>query len=696
MGKFCKMANILIIEDDPFEAEHVRLHMQQAGHRIIAVAITGKEALSIAAREHIDLILADIVLPGELDGIDTVLKIREKYDIPAIFLTAHASDELLLRAEQARPFAYLLKPYRQSEMEFMINMSLARVQVEKELVAQKQATEVELRQAHAIIQHTNEGIIVTDANKIIVSVNPAFTRITGYEATEAKGQKASFLKSGKHNQAFYAEMWSTIQRHGHWQGELWNRRKNGELFPEWLTINPIYDPDGSLRQYVGIFSDITCIKQSEAELEHLAHHDTLTNLPNRLLCMTRLRYSLRTASRNKLICAVLYIDLDRFKLINDSFGHEVGDGVLQAVARRFKSQVREVDMVARLGGDEFVVLIEGIEDPLDISLVAEKINQSLDAPVIVNRREFSLTCSIGIAIYPKDGNTVEDLLRDADSAMYQAKKSALNNAVFYSEEMTLDAYERIKLFHELKQALVNQEFELYYQPQVDMRSGALQGAEALLRWNHPQRGLVEPEHFIKEAENSGLIISVGEWALREACSMMKTWLDQGINFARISVNIAGPQLQNGPLQEMVIQILNQTGLAPEHLELELTETYAMELIEAHVDTLRALHAMGITIAIDDFGTGASSLSRLKKLHISKLKIDRSFVTDIPMDKDDEAIASTIISMGNTLGLSVIAEGVETEAQKQFLLNEHCILGQGYLYSKPLNKKDFETFALSSL
>lgn len=696
MRDFAKIANILIIEDDPYEAEHLKLHMQQAGHRIVDVATSGEDALIKAEQADINLILSDIVLSGELDGIETVLKIRKKYDIPAIFLTAHVSDELLLRAEQARPFAYLLKPYRQSEMEFMINMSLTRVQVEKELIAQNHIAEIELRQAHAIIQHTNEGIMVTDTNNLILSVNPAFTRITGYDATEAIGQKTSLLESGKHDRAFYAKIWSSVQRHGHWQGEIWTRRKNGEIFPEWLTINPIYNPDCSLQQFVSIFSDITSIKQSKEELEHLAHHDPLTDLPNRLLFMTRLRFSIRTASRHNLFCAVLYLDLDRFKLVNDSYGHGMGDSVLQTVAHRFKSQIREVDMLARLGGDEFVILLEGIDDPLDISLVAQKIIQSLDTPVIVSGHEFSLSCSIGIAIYPKDGNTVEDLLRDADSAMYQAKKSALNNTVFYSEEMTQDACQRIKLFHELKQALVKHEFELYYQPQVDMHTGTLQGAEALIRWNHPQRGLVGPIDFIKEAEDCGLIIPIGQWVLQEACVMMKTWLEKGIDFGRISVNVAGPQIQNDQLQEVVRQALNQSALKPEHLELELTETYAMELIESYIETLHTLNLMGITIAIDDFGTGASSLSRLKKLHINKLKIDRTFVIDISKDKDDEAIVSTIISMGNSLGLNVIAEGVESEAQKHFLLNEQCLLGQGYLFSKPLNKKDFEVFALSSL
>ncbi len=689
-----KSANILIIEDEPFEAEHLKLHLQQAGHRIAGVVSTGKDAIERAALGGIDIMIVDIVLPGEIDGIQAAMQIREEHDIPAIFLTAYVNDELLYRAEQARPFAYLLKPYRQREMEFMISMSLARMQVERELKEQRQIAEADLHLAHSVMCHTNEGIMVTDAQKNIVSVNPAFTRITGYEADEALGQKPSFLSSGNHDPVYYSDMWESINEKGYWQGEIWNRRKNREVYPEWLTINPVYDQGGSLTHYVAIFSDITSVKQSEAEMEHLAHHDPLTDLPNRLLLMTRLRYSLRTASRNKHICAVLYVDLDRFKLINDSLGHEVGDGVLQHIARRFKGQVREVDMVARLGGDEFVVLLEGIEDPLDASLVAEKIIQCLEDPVVVQDHSFNISCSIGIATYPKDGNTVEALLRGADSAMYQAKRKGASNIVFYTREMTHEAYYRIQLYSDLRKALQNGEFELYYQPQFNMQTGVLSGAEALIRWNHPEKGVMLPGLFIQEAEDSGLILPIGDWVLMEACKTMKSWLDQGIDFGRVSVNVAGPQLQRGELETMVKKALDSSGLPANRLELELTETYAMELIQIHMDTLQTLTEMGVSIAIDDFGTGTSSLSRLKELHINRLKIDRSFVIDIPQDKSDEAIARAIIGMANSLGLSVIAEGVETRDQEQFLINETCMVGQGYLFSKPLKKADFDALVTS--
>jgi len=396
------------------------------------------------------------------------------------------------------------------------------------------------------------------------------------------------------------------------------------------------------------------------------------------------------------MCAVLYIDLDRFKLINDSLGHEVGDVVLQTVARRFESQVREADMVARLGGDEFVALLEGIADPIDASLIAQKIIQSLEQPVMVNDHRFAISCSIGIAIYPKDGNTVEDLLRDADSAMYQAKKMGMNNIVFYTEDMTRKAFKRIKLYSELRQALVQQEFRLYYQPQINIQSGALTGVEALIRWQHPDKGVMGPKHFIQEAEDTGLIIPIGEWVMHQACRDMKSWLDKGFKFGRVSVNVAGPQLQRGDLLAVVRRALEKENLKPQYLELELTETYAMELIESHMQTLNDLHEMGVSIAIDDFGTGTSSLSKLKNLHIDKLKIDRSFVMDIPMDKNDEAITRAIIGMSHTLGLSVIAEGVETKAQELFLTRENCLFAQGFLYSRPLDILQFEIFAEKSL
>ncbi|MBL7005139.1 MAG: EAL domain-containing protein [Gammaproteobacteria bacterium] len=688
------IARILIIEDDHFEAEHLKLQLLQAGHLIADVVSSGEAAIKRATEGGIDLMVVDIVLSGEIDGIDTVQQIHQFQNIPVIFLTAHANDELVYRAERTRPFAYLLKPYRQLELEFMVKMSLKRIQVEKELTAQKQAAENELFLAHEIIQSTNEGIIVTDKESNIIFINPAFSRITGYDADESIGQKPSFLSAKKHDKEFYLNMWSAITRFDHWQGEIWNRRKSGEIYPERLTVNPIYDADGQLKQYVGIFSDISNVKQTEKQLEHLAHHDPLTDLPNRLLLMTRLRYSLRTVARNKEMCAVLYIDLDRFKLINDSMGHSVGDTVLQAISSLFKEQIREADMVSRLGGDEFVVLLEGIKNPLDALLIAEKIIQSLETPLVINGTEFALTCSIGVATFPKDANTVEELLRNADSAMYQAKQAGQNNIVFYTEDMTRDAYQKIKLYTALRQAIVKKEFELYYQPQINMQSGVIHGVEALIRWNHPDKGLLAPAHFIQEAEDSGLIISIGEWVLHEACHTMQKWLNKGLDIQRISVNVSGQQLQRGSLLEHVEAALSQSGLSPERLEIELTETYAMDFIESHRQTFQALHDMGISISIDDFGTGASSLSRLKKLDINKLKIDRSFVMDIPQDKNDEAITRAIIVMGNSLGLSIIAEGVETLEQSRFLLEEGCQLGQGYRYSKPINKADFEEFARS--
>lgn len=687
-------ASILIIEDDALEAEHLKLHLQQTGHHVVDAVATGEQAIIRAQQGDIDLMMVDIMLAGEIDGVDTVQQIRQQQDIPTIFLSAHVSDELLQRAEKVRPFGYLLKPYRQREMEFMVSMSLARAKFERDLMAQRQAAESKLNDAYAVIQHTHEGVVMVDMDNNITSVNPAVTRITGYEAAELVEQKISVLAGSDTARGFYASVAGVIQRSGHWQGEVENRRKSNVGYPAWLTIDPIYGPDGSTTQYVIILSDITQTKQAEDELERLAHHDPLTGLPNRLLLMTQLRHSLYSASRNQRISAVLYIDLDRFKLINDSLGHDMGDRVLKDIARRFESQLREIDMVARIGGDEFVVLLEDIDDPLDAFLVAEKMVRSLLMPVQINEHEFLLTCSIGIATYPKDGSSVEELLRDADSAMYRAKKAGPNTITFYTEEMTEEANHRLKLLNDLRLGLVNKEFELYYQPQINIQTGALCGAEALIRWHHPERGFTGPTDFILEAEESGLILPIGEWVLQEACSTMKTWLEQGIDFGKISVNVAGPQLQSGHLSVVVNQALQQSGLSPERLELELTETYAMELIQSHSDTMNSLHSLGVNIAIDDFGTGTSSLSRLKNLHIDKLKIDRSFVVDIPEDKEAVAIARAIIALAASLGLSAIAEGVETKEQQHFFLNEDCNLAQGYLFSKPLTKTDFETFFLS--
>jgi len=460
------------------------------------------------------------------------------------------------------------------------------------------------------------------------------------------------------------------------------------VYPQWLTINVIHSDDGEIDNYVAVFSDISTIKQSEERLQHLAHHDALTNLPNRLLLRDRLEHAIDHARRNGHTVAVLFLDLDHFKSINDSLGHPVGDQVLQGVAERLVGCVRQDDTVARLGGDEFVVLLEQVGGLEHAGKVTKKVLDLFTNPVVVDKHEISISSSIGVSLYPRDGNDVDSLLKHADAAMYRAKDKGRNTSQFYTEELSSDAFERFLLETSLRRAVQEKQFMLYYQPQFSLRSGRLVGTEALVRWQHPDLGLISPARFIPLAEEIGVINSLGEWVLFEACQQMKTWSDAGFPGYQIAVNLSGLQVKRGDIVETVERVLAETGLTPSALELEITESFIMGQTEESIKILEALRSIGVTLAIDDFGTGYSSLSYLKKLPINKVKIDRSFVKDIPMDSNDEAIARAIIALAHSLQLGMVAEGVETEAQQGFLRSQRCDQAQGFLYSKPVPAEEF--------
>ncbi len=550
-------------------------------------------------------------------------------------------------------------------------------------------TEERLRLAASVFENTDEGVVITDAEGTIVEVNRAFTEIQGYARDEVIGKNPRIFKSGRHDDAFYRSLWHTLEKTGHWRGELWNRRKNGELFPKWQTISRVTDSSGRVTHYVGVFSDVTQIKRSQEQLEHLVQHDALTDLPNRLLLNERLEQAIKHAERQQTQLAVIFLDLDNFKHINDSLGHPVGDQLLQAVASELLQAVRQDDTVARIGGDEFVLLLEDIGKPEHAGIAAQKVMSAFDQPFQLDNRSIRITASLGICICPEDGKDPATLLRNADSAMYRAKKEGRNTYQFYTEELTRNAFERVQLENNLRQAIENGEFRLLYQPQKALESGRIIGVEALIRWIHPEQGMISPAHFIPLAEESGLIHPIGEWVLRNACLQGAVWLQQGIEFGRIAVNIAGPQLQRGNLAQHVLRILAETALPADRLELEVTEGFIMREATSAIRQLSLLRKAGVTLAIDDFGTGYSSLSYLKQLPIHKLKIDQSFVRDIPDDINDMAIADAIIAMGRSLDLTVIAEGVETEAQENFLKTAGCQEGQGYLYSRPVGPEEIE-------
>ncbi len=545
-----------------------------------------------------------------------------------------------------------------------------------------------LRLAEKVFEHTFEGIMITSPQNIIESVNPAFTFITGFQAREVIGQTPEILSSGRHGTPFYQAMWNEMKEKGHWQGEIWNRRKNGEIYPEWLTINEIRDSAGKITNYVAIFSDITERKAAESHVRHLAHHDALTDLPNRILFVERLNHAIVHAHRSGQQVAVMFLDLDRFKLINDTLGHSVGDRLLQAIGQRLIACMREDDTVARMGGDEFTILIENVPDTGNLSSLAQKIITELSQPIILDGHEIVVTTSIGICVYPDDSEQADALIKHADAAMYLAKEKGRNNFQFFTAEMNAHAFERMTMETRLRKALERQEFALHYQPQVDIGTHQIAGMEALLRWNQPAAGLIPPAQFIPVAEDTGLIVPIGEWVLLEACTQNKAWQDEGLPPMRVSVNMSGRQFRQNNLVEVIGNILEKTGLKAEYLELEITESIAMVNADETVTKLHALKAMGIRISMDDFGTGHSSLSYLKQFPIDTLKIDKSFVQDLTPNSTDSTIATAIAAMAHGLKLKVITEGVETEEQLTYLKGMHRDQVQGYYFSQPLPPDQF--------
>jgi diguanylate cyclase (GGDEF)-like protein/PAS domain S-box-containing protein len=555
-------------------------------------------------------------------------------------------------------------------------------------MSEQRRAEHSLRLAARVFESSGEAILITDQDNRILSANRAFSRLTGYSQDEVIGQNPRLLKSERHDQAFYQTLWDSLLGTGHWQGEIWNRRKTGEIYPEWLSITVVRDPQGQVLNYIAIFSDISDVKAATQEIEFLAHYDPLTQLANRRLLEQQVKQLIALAARNKKQLALLFIDLDRFKVINDSLGHSVGDVILETVAQRLRATMREVDCLARLGGDEFVCVLHDVTEPPDTHAAARRLMAVLDEPMQVAGHTLTVTCSIGISQYPTDGSDYETLLKNADAAMYSAKKGGRDRFVFFSESMNIGMVRERELENALRRALKLNEFVLNYQPQVAIASGDLIGMEALLRWNCAELGAVAPATFIPLAEETGLIIPIGEWVLREACRQNAQWQRQGLRAVPIAVNMSALQFQQHNFPDIVRAALQASGLAAHWLQLELTESVIMQDAKHTLTSLLLLKEIGTTLAIDDFGTGYSSLSYLKHFAIDKLKIDQSFIRDIP-DDDGDKIVTAIIELAHALNLKVIAEGVETDGQLGLLRERHCDEMQGYLYSRPLTATAME-------
>jgi diguanylate cyclase (GGDEF)-like protein/PAS domain S-box-containing protein len=546
-----------------------------------------------------------------------------------------------------------------------------------------------LRQAAAVFDSTREGVLVTDAQGLIVHVNRAFMAITGYQREDVMGQQPSLFKSGRHSSNFYQQMFQSLERTGEWSGEIWNRRKSGEIYPQWQTIRVIHDDQGHVSHYVAVFSDITAIKNSEHELAHLAHHDPLTDLPNRLLFTDRAEQALASAQHHKRGCALLLLDLDHFKIINDSLGHNVGDQLLKLVGERLKGLLGPGVTLARLGGDEFAVLAESCPQVGQAAALAQRMLEAMKQPFIFDGHQLFISASIGISLFPNDALSAEQLLRNADSALFKAKSAGREGYALYTEELTAHAQNRVEIASELRRALDQQELRVFYQPVHDLHTSRLVGVEALVRWQHPERGLVPPGEFIPIAERTGLIADIDGWVMDHACRQMCQWLADGAPLGFIAINVSSRLFARRELYEQVAQVLHDTGLDPAFLELEVTESAVMDDPEVALEQLHRLRELGLRLAIDDFGTGYSSLLRLKRLPVQKLKIDQGFVAGLPWDEDDAAIVRVVIALAKSMGMQVHAEGIEQVEQARFLLEQECDLGQGYWFGRPMPANELD-------
>jgi diguanylate cyclase (GGDEF)-like protein/PAS domain S-box-containing protein len=536
--------------------------------------------------------------------------------------------------------------------------------------------------ARKVMEHTSEGIIVTDLKGNILLANPAFEVVTGYSVDEVIGKNPNILQSGLHDAEFYEKMWNDITNNGFWKGEIWNKRKDGELFVEWLTISSVKDKEGNITNYVAVFSDITEQKSNIEQLKRLAHYDLLTGVPNRYLFTKRLENLIQTSSRYNQQFALLFLDLDRFKYINDTLGHQAGDLLLQKVAQRLKGILRKKDTIARIGGDEFVIILPNLKHIREAVQTAEMIIEALKSSFFLNGQEVYISTSIGISFYPYDGEDIETLVRNADRAMYQAKKSGKNHFELYHSELYTNDKETLLLENSMRKAIERNEFQLYYQPQIHTRTKQICGVEALIRWKHPERGFVSPAEFIPIAEESGLIVPISEWVLMKACEDLKK-LHLDYPYLKMSVNISALFFQQNDFIKMLERIVEKTNINPRFLELELTESTIMPNARQSIEQLVKIKQIGLKIAVDDFGTGFSSLSYLHQFPIDILKIDQSFIKHLSTYQDDASIVTAIIQMAHNLRLSVVAEGVETEKQFKFLQKQGCDYVQGYYFSKPV-------------
>ena len=790
-------ANLMLVEDERIVAFDLKNQLQDMGYTVCAMVASGEQAMERVSIDIPDLVLMDIHLEGDIDGIDAALRIQAEHRIPVIFLTAYAEDETLRRALASRPFGYLIKPCEVRELHAMIQMALARREVEiaveqselrlklaldaaalgvlewvptsgrlradghmgilykdrrlpvdeswpeflervapddrqrvgdtlnetlghghpvlfgfrthevngsqRELeahakayrglggdervvgivqdVTQRRSDEARLRQSAVVFHTTAEGIIITDAAQRIIAANEAFCRITGFAEAEAIGADPDVLLRVRRKDGELARLIEE-DTDGYWQGEILCHRRGGEPFPAWQSLSVVRDSSGSITHIVTAFSDVTEIHEAAEQLDHLAHHDPLTGLPNRLLFDDRFAHALDQAQREQEPCLLMFLDLDGFKVVNDTMGHAVGDELLRVVSDRLKGILRQSDTLARLGGDEFVILASGANLAY-ASYVAQKILDTLRKPIRLAGEEISVSGSIGISVYPDHGTDPNSLMRAADIAMYVAKTEGRNGFHFYSEDMSTHTHERMHLEQGLRRAIDANGLDVHYQPQLDLADRRIVGVEALVRWQKEDFGAIMPARFIPVAEDSGIIDKLGRWVLKRACSEIVGLTDRTGRQLRLAVNVSPRQFMRDDFVATVHEVLDEVGFPADALELEITES-TLQSTERSRGILGALKQLGISISIDDFGTGYSSLSVLRDLPVDRIKIDQSFVVELPHRKEGLAIVEAVVALGHAMGMGIVAEGIERDDQADTLRRLGCTEGQGFLFSRPLS------------
>ena len=673
---------LLYAEDDSSTREVVQLMINRRfpGMAVYA-AENGRNGLELFRSIHPDIVLADMKMPV-MDGIRMAKEIRKlNRNTRIIITTANTDTNRILEAIDIGINNYVLKPINQAKLFAAIEQCIAGIKLEKQLMRQGE----HIRKLSYAVEQSPVAVIIIDTAAAIEYVNPKFVTLTGYESAEAAGRDAGFFHAELASLQEDLPLWQTITSGREWHGEFRCRKKNGELYWASASISPLVDPEGGITHFISFHEDITERKQAEETIKQMAYFDALTGLPNRHLFNELLQHAMAQAHRQNRILAILFLDLDRFKLINDPLGHTVGDQLLQATAQRLKRCCRrERDTVARRGGDEFIILLPELADVQEAVRVAQNIIDAFSHIFVLPEHEVFISTCIGISIFPHDGTDTETLIKNADMAMYRAKEYGRNRYHLYTPSMDAHAFERLSLENSLRRALQRDEFFVHYQPKVDVREGGrVISTEALVRWRHPEFGVVPPTQFISLVEETGLISSLGEWVLRTACQQNREWQREGLPPMRVSVNCSPRQFQQPNLVDTVEQALADSGLDPLWLELEVTENIMLQNEEATMHTFQRLSDLGVRITIDDFGTGYSSLSSIRKLPIKTLKIDKSFINDIITNQDDAAIAKAVITMAQSLRLDVIAEGVETNEQMMLLDSLNCRFMQGYYFSRPL-------------